>query len=51
MSIFFKWSNPGLFMFIFVFSNAHYKFYSKKVSEKMSIQYTVYGFELATFGT
>ena len=46
-----KMAYPGLFSFIFVFSNTHYKFYIKYVCEKMSIQYTVPGFELMTFGT
>ena len=45
-----KWVNPGLFSFIFVFSNTHYNFSTNKF-EKMSIQYTVPGFELKTFGT
>ena len=34
--------------FIVVFPNT---FYNKYVCEKMSIQYTVQGFELTTFGT
>ena len=46
--IFFKkWAVRGLFSFIFVFSNKHYKF-TKNICDKMSIRYTVLGFELTT---
>ena len=44
MQIFQKWANPGLFFIYFRL------FYSKYMW-KMSIQYTVPGFELMTFGT
>ena len=27
--LFFKWANPGLFLFIFDFSHKHYNFYNK----------------------
>ena len=40
--------SPATFSFIFVFSNKHYNFYNKYVW-KMSIQYTVLGFEHMTF--
>ena len=40
---------PASFLFIFVFSNKHYKFHNKYECEKMSIQYPVLGFELTTF--
>ena len=43
-----KWANACLFLFIFVFSNKHYKFYNKYECEKMSIQYPALGFELTT---
>ena len=43
-----EWANSGLFSCIFAFSNS---FYSKYVCEKMSIQNTVPGFKLTTFGT
>ena len=33
------------------FSNTHYKFYNKKVCEKMSIQYMVLVFEIKTLET
>ena len=45
MTTFFKKGQPGLFLFIFVFSNKHYKY----ECEKMSIQYPAPGFELTTF--
>ena len=43
---------PASLSFIFVFSNKHhYNFNNKYICEKMSIQYTVVGFEPVTFGT
>ena len=45
MTTFFKKGQPGLFLFIFVFSNKHYKY----ECVKMSIQYPAPGFELTTF--
>ena len=45
-----QWANPAFYSFISIFSNTNYNFYNKKVW-KMSIQYTVPGFELTTVGT
>ena len=39
---------PGLFLFIFVFSNKHYNFYNKYMW-KLSIHYKVLEFESSTF--
>ena len=47
-----RWANPGLFYHLFsVFSNKHHYNFTTNVCEKMSIQYTVPGFEPTAFGT
>ena len=53
LSVFFLSKNgptPASFSFIFAFPNTYYNFTTNKF-EKMSIQYTVPGFELTSFGT
>ena len=50
LKIFFKWANPGLFFIYFCLFKHALQFYNKYMW-KMSIQYTVAGFELTTFGT
>ena len=47
--LFLKWANP--FSFIFIFSNTHFKFYSKYKCQKLSIQDMEQGFEFMNFET
>ena len=42
-------NGPTLASFYFLSFQTHYRFYNKYVCEKMSIQYTVPGFELTTW--
>ena len=51
--MFFKenWANPGLFSFIFGLFKQTLQIFTTNICEKMSIQYTVPGFEPKTFGT
>ena len=49
--LFKKWANPGLFFIYFRPSEETLQFFTTNKCEKISIQYTVPGFELTTFGT
>ena len=46
-----KWANPGLFSFIFGHLKQTLQNFTTNRCEKISIQYTVPGFEHTTFGT
>ena len=47
-----KWANPGLFFVYFWSFQANIiTIFTTNICEKMSIQYTVQGFEPTTFGT
>ena len=46
-----KWANPGLFSGIFGLFKQTLQIFTTNRCEKMSIQYTVLGFEPMTFGT
>ena len=48
--LFKKWANPGLF-FIYLSLFKHKFQFLQQINVKMSILYTVRGFELMTFGT
>ena len=48
--LFLKWANPGLF-FVYFRLFKHTLQFLQQINVKMSIQYTVLGFELTTFGT
>ena len=49
---FYKWANPGLFFVYFrCFQTNIITIFTTNISEKMSIQNTVPGFEPTTFGT
>ena len=45
-----KWANPASFLFIFGLFKQTLQIFTANICEKMSIQYTVLGFEPATFG-
>ena len=47
---FFKWANPGLFFTYFRLFK-HITIFTTNKCEKMSVQYTVPGFEVMTFET
>ena len=50
--VFLKMSQPRpLLLFIFGLSNQHHYNFATNICEKISIQYTVPGFEPTTFGT
>ena len=49
--LFKKWANPGLFFYLFSSFQTHITIFTTNKCEKMSIHYTVLGFELTTFGT
>ena len=49
--LFKKWANPGLFFIYFRPSEETLQFFTTNKCEKISIQDTVPGFELTTFGT
>ena len=52
IGIFFKkWANPHLFLIYFRLFQTQITIITGNKSEKLSIQYTVPGFELTTFGT
>ena len=46
-----KWANPGLFFVYFWSFQTNITIFTTNICEKMSIQYTVLGFEPTTFGT
>ena len=45
-----KWTNPGLFFVYFRSFQTNIKMFTTNICEKISIQYTVPGFEPTTFG-
>ena len=45
-----KWANPGLFFVYFQSFQTNITIFTTNICEKMSIQYTVPGFEPMTFG-
>ena len=49
LSGFFKWANPGLFFVYFGLFKQTLQIFTTNICEKMSIQYTVPGFEPMTF--
>ena len=48
--VFFKWASPGLFYVYFRSFQTNIAIFTTNICEKMSIQYTVPGFEPTTFG-
>ena len=50
MHLFFKWANPGLFLVYFRPFQTNVTIFTTNKCEKISIQYTVPGFEPTTFG-
>ena len=50
-AIFLKWAFPGLFLIYFRLLQTKIRNFTTIKYEKMSIQYTVLGFEPTTFGT
>ena len=49
--LFFEWANTGLFFIYYVFFKHTLQILQQIGMSKMSIRYTVLGFELTTFGT